>query len=180
MIPCPKCGFAGHRVIESRYQLKAQAKRRRCECKACGRRFNTQEQVWTGRLAPGPEPKPRPAAPPSQEAIWLARLDRFEASLAELQEQLHKVAAPAQPVASGHPPEGPAMPTASMPIEELGLPARAYNGLKRARINTVGDLLHYAPADLLEIRQFGTTSLDDVVWALDWLGLGLELRGAGS
>ena len=174
MIPCPECGSVDHRVIASRPQPKAAATRRRCECKACGYRFNTQEQVWTGRLAPGP----RPAAPPSQEAIWLARLDRLEASLAELRELLQKVAASAQPVASGHPPEGPATPTASMPIKELGLPARAYNGLKRARINTVGDLLELTPDDLLDIREFGATSLDYVVRALDRLGL--ELRGTNS
>jgi DNA-directed RNA polymerase subunit alpha len=65
-----------------------------------------------------------------------------------------------------------------MPIKELGLPARAYNGLKRARINTVGDLLELTPDDLLDIREFGATSLDYVVRALDRLGL--ELRGTNS
>jgi hypothetical protein len=159
MIPCPECGATGHRVIESRYQPKAAAKRRRCVCKACGYRFNTQERVWTGKLAPGPEPVA--STPPG--SIWLTRLDRLEASLAELQESLHK----ATPSLSSTFDD-------SVPIEQLDLrTARAYNLLKRARINTVGHLLQLTPADLLEIRKFGVTSLADVVQALDQLGLEL-------
>ena len=164
MIPCPECGALGHRVIESRYQPKAQAKRRRCVCKACGHRFNTQERVWTGVLAPGPEPEP--FTPPG--SIWLTRLDRLEASLAELQESLHKAT-----------PELSATLDDSVPIEQLDLrTARAYHLLKREKINTVGHLLRHTPDDLLEIRKFGTTSLADVVMALDQLGLELPREHA--
>ena len=179
MIPCPECGAVGHRVIESRYQPKAQAKRRRCACKACGHRFNTQERVWSGKLAPGAEPEP--FTPPG--SIWLTRLDRLETSLAELQESLHKATTAAQLVSlpSGHPPGVSTTFDDSVPIEQLDLrTARAYNLLKRARINTVGHLLQLTPADLLEIRKFGVTSLADVVQALDQLGLELprERRSA--
>ena len=174
MIPCPECGAVGHRVIESRYQPKAQAKRRRCVCKACGYRFNTQERVWSGKLAPGPEPEPVAFTPPG--SIWLTRLDRLEASLAELQESLHKATTAAQLVAlpSGHSPERSATPAASVPIEQLDLrTVRAFNGLKRAGVHTVGHLLTLTPTDLLEIRRFGATSLADVVMALEQLGLEL-------
>jgi hypothetical protein len=160
-------------VLESRYQSKQAAKRRRCVCKACGYRFNTQERVWTGKLAPGPEPVA--STPPG--SIWLTRLDRLEASLAELQESLHKATTAAQLVSlpSGHPQGISATLDDSLPIEQLGLrTARAYHLLKRAKINTVGHLLRLTPDDLLEIRKFGTCSLADVVGALDQLGLELS------
>ena len=40
-------------------------------------------------------------------------------------------------------------------IEELQLSVRAYNCLKKANINTVGDLLQHSPEQLLELRNFG-------------------------
>jgi hypothetical protein len=173
MIPCPECGALGHRVIESRYQPKAAAKKRRCVCKACGHRFNTQERIWTDKLVPGPEPVA--FTPPG--SIWLTRLDRLEASMAELQELLQKAtttAAQLVSMRSGHPPERSATPAASVPIEQLDLrTVRAFNGLKRAGVHTVGHLLTLTPTDLMEIRRFGATSLADVVMALDQLGLEL-------
>jgi DNA-directed RNA polymerase alpha subunit len=61
-----------------------------------------------------------------------------------------------------------------LPIEQLNLSTtRAYHLLKRARITTVGHLLQHTPADLLSLRMFGTTSLVDVVMALEQLGLEL-------
>ncbi len=61
-----------------------------------------------------------------------------------------------------------------IPIEELQLSVRAYNCLKRAQINTVADLLVYTEEDLLEIKNFGQKSADEVVQALkDRLGLTL-------
>ena len=69
----------------------------------------------------------------------------------------------------------------SLPIEHLDLrTARALNGLKRARIRTVGQLLRLTPDDLLDIRKFGTTSLADVVMALDQLGLELPRKRASA
>jgi DNA-directed RNA polymerase subunit alpha len=53
-----------------------------------------------------------------------------------------------------------------IPIEELALSARAYNGLKRAQINCVGDLIKYSIKDLKEIKNFGQKSLNEVVSAL--------------
>ncbi|RMF62645.1 MAG: DNA-directed RNA polymerase subunit alpha [Cyanobacteria bacterium J069] len=51
-------------------------------------------------------------------------------------------------------------------IEELNLSVRAYNCLKRAQINTVADLLEYSQEDLLEIKNFGAKSADEVIEAL--------------
>ncbi|MEN9231332.1 MAG: DNA-directed RNA polymerase subunit alpha [Thermostichus sp. DG02_5_bins_236] len=61
-----------------------------------------------------------------------------------------------------------------IPIEELQLSVRAYNCLKRAQINTVADLLVYTEEDLLEIKNFGQKSAEEVVEALK-LRLGLTL-----
>jgi DNA-directed RNA polymerase subunit alpha len=53
-----------------------------------------------------------------------------------------------------------------IPIEELQLSVRAYNCLKRAQINTVADLLQYTYEELLEIKNFGQKSAEEVVEAL--------------
>lgn len=57
-------------------------------------------------------------------------------------------------------------PTNQIPIEELQLSVRAYNCLKRAQINSVADLLDYSQEDLLEIKNFGQKSAEEVVEAL--------------
>jgi DNA-directed RNA polymerase subunit alpha len=57
-------------------------------------------------------------------------------------------------------------PTSQIPIEELQLSVRAYNCLKRAQINSVADLLAYSQEDLLEIKNFGQKSADEVIEAL--------------
>jgi DNA-directed RNA polymerase subunit alpha len=51
-------------------------------------------------------------------------------------------------------------------IEELQLSVRAYNCLKRAHIHSVADLLDYSQEDLLEIRNFGQKSAEEVIDAL--------------
>jgi len=65
-------------------------------------------------------------------------------------------------------------PTSQIPIEELQLSVRAYNCLKRAQINSVSDLLDYSQEDLLEIKNFGQKSAEEVIEALkDRLGITL-------
>ena len=51
-------------------------------------------------------------------------------------------------------------------IEELQLSVRAYNCLKRAKIHSVADLLDYSQEDLLEIKNFGQKSAEEVIDAL--------------
>ncbi|WP_026100977.1 DNA-directed RNA polymerase subunit alpha [Synechococcus sp. PCC 7336] len=53
-----------------------------------------------------------------------------------------------------------------IPIEELQLSVRAYNCLKRAQVNSVADLLVYSEEDLLEIKNFGQKSAEEVIEAL--------------
>lgn len=57
-------------------------------------------------------------------------------------------------------------PESQIPIEELQLSVRAYNCLKRAQINTVADLLDYSQEDLLEIKNFGAKSAEEVIESL--------------
>jgi len=57
-------------------------------------------------------------------------------------------------------------PISQIPIEELQLSVRAYNCLKRAQINSVADLLDYSQEDLLEIKNFGQKSAEEVIEAL--------------
>lgn len=65
-------------------------------------------------------------------------------------------------------------PASQIPIEELQLSVRAYNCLKRAQINTVADLLDYTQEDLLEIKNFGQKSAEEVIEALQ-VRLGITL-----
>jgi DNA-directed RNA polymerase subunit alpha len=53
-------------------------------------------------------------------------------------------------------------PYTNIAIEELQLSVRAYNCLKKAYINTVGDLLQYSPEKLQELKNFGKKSADEV------------------
>lgn len=68
-------------------------------------------------------------------------------------------------------------PTNQIPIEELHLSVRAYNCLKRAQINSVSDLLDYSQEDLLEIKNFGQKSAEEVIEALqERLGITLPME----
>jgi len=55
----------------------------------------------------------------------------------------------------------------TIPIEELNLSARAYNGLKRVQINLIGELLNFSLNDLREIKNFGQKSVQEVIEALE-------------
>ncbi len=52
---------------------------------------------------------------------------------------------------------------ADMSIEELELSVRAYNCLKRANIYTVGDLLKKTERELMDIKNFGKKSAEEVI-----------------
>ncbi|MDP4824561.1 MAG: DNA-directed RNA polymerase subunit alpha [Candidatus Nanopelagicales bacterium] len=62
----------------------------------------------------------------------------------------------------------------STPIEQLDLTVRSYNCLKREGIHTVGELISRSEADLLDIRNFGAKSIDEVKVKLVSLGLALK------
>jgi len=66
-------------------------------------------------------------------------------------------------------------PDLDLPIEDLDLSERPRNCLKRAQINTVGELLTKTEDDLLNITNFGQKSLDEVKEKLDERGLMLRL-----
>jgi DNA-directed RNA polymerase subunit alpha len=67
-------------------------------------------------------------------------------------------------------------PDLDLPIEDLDLSERPRNCLKRAQVNTVGELLRKSEDDLLAITNFGQKSLDEVIAKLDERGL--SLRGS--
>jgi DNA-directed RNA polymerase subunit alpha len=61
--------------------------------------------------------------------------------------------------------EGPSSPAANMldaPIEELDLPMRAYNSLKRNSITKIGQVLSLSDEEFLRMRNFGQKSLDEL------------------
>jgi DNA-directed RNA polymerase subunit alpha len=59
-------------------------------------------------------------------------------------------------------------------IEELNLSVRSYNCLKREGVNTVGDLVQKTESELMDIRNFGQKSIDEVKAKLEELGLSLR------
>jgi len=65
-------------------------------------------------------------------------------------------------------------PDLDLPIEDLDLSERPSNCLKRAQINTIGELLTKNEDDLLNITNFGQKSLDEVKQKLDERGLTLR------
>jgi DNA-directed RNA polymerase subunit alpha len=69
---------------------------------------------------------------------------------------------------------GPLGANLDTPIEELDLSVRSYNCLKREGITTVGELVTKSEADLLDIRNFGAKSIDEVREKLHELGLSLR------
>ena len=67
-------------------------------------------------------------------------------------------------------------PDLDLPIEDLDLSERPRNCLKRAQVNSVGELLLKTEDDLLAITNFGQKSLDEVIQKLDERGLSLKHR----
>ena len=67
-------------------------------------------------------------------------------------------------------------PDLELPIEDLELSERPRNCLKRAQVNSVGELLQKTEDDLLAITNFGQKSLDEVIQKLDERGLSLRTR----
>src|SRR6266702_4389081 len=62
----------------------------------------------------------------------------------------------------------------ALPIEELNLTVRSYNCLKREGIHTVGELVARSEQDLLDIRNFGAKSIEEVKQKLIDMGLALK------
>jgi DNA-directed RNA polymerase subunit alpha len=62
----------------------------------------------------------------------------------------------------------------ALPIEDLSLTVRSYNCLKREGIHTVSELVSRSEQDLMDIRNFGQKSIDEVKHKLAELGLTLK------
>ena len=62
----------------------------------------------------------------------------------------------------------------ALAIEDLDLTVRSYNCLKREGIHTVGELVARSEADLMDIRNFGSKSIDEVKQKLNELNLSLK------
>jgi len=67
----------------------------------------------------------------------------------------------------------------ALPVEDLQLTVRSYNCLKREGIHTVGELISRSEQDLLDIRNFGSKSIDEVKGKLIEMGLSLKDSAPG-
>jgi DNA-directed RNA polymerase subunit alpha len=61
-------------------------------------------------------------------------------------------------------------------LEELALPARAINALKGSEMNLVADLVQKTETDLVDVKNLGEKSIDEIKTALAALGLSLGMR----
>jgi DNA-directed RNA polymerase subunit alpha len=104
-------------------------------------------EVWTDGTTPPDEAVAQGAQILVSQFTLFAGLTRSQAALAQPARQ-----------------DGGALPTgvADMPIEELDLPQRAFNSLKRHGITKVGQLLQTPDEELLRMRNFGKKSLDEI------------------
>jgi DNA-directed RNA polymerase subunit alpha len=72
-------------------------------------------------------------------------------------------------------PEGPGKSTElEKQVEDLDLSVRSYNCLKRAGIHSVRQLVDFSENDLLNIRNFGAKSIEEVKDKLQSMDLGLK------
>jgi DNA-directed RNA polymerase subunit alpha len=71
-------------------------------------------------------------------------------------------------------PEAAGQEHLDLPIEALDLSERPRNCLRRAQVQTVGELIEKSEEDLLNITNFGQKSLEEVVAKLDELGFSLQ------
>jgi len=62
----------------------------------------------------------------------------------------------------------------NLSIDELDLSVRSYNCLKRANINTIGELIKHSTEDLMKVRNLGKKSLEEIVSKLEQMGLSLK------
>ncbi len=67
----------------------------------------------------------------------------------------------------------------ALPVEDLQFTVRSYNCLKREGIHTVGELISRSEQDLLDIRNFGAKSIDEVKAKLAEMGLSLKDSAPG-
>ncbi len=67
----------------------------------------------------------------------------------------------------------------ALPVEELKLTMRCYNCLKREGIHTVSELVSRSEQDLLDIRNFGSKSIEEVKLRLHEMGLSLKDSSPG-
>jgi len=70
--------------------------------------------------------------------------------------------------------EAPLSGDLALTIEDLNLSVRSYNCLKREGINTVGELVQRSEQELMDIRNFGQKSIDEVKGKLEELDLSLR------
>jgi DNA-directed RNA polymerase alpha subunit len=96
---------------------------------------------------------------------------RFRSEIAEIDALFQPLASLTMVEEPGLEPEPSA--EAQIPLEELNLSVRAYNCLKRAQVNSVSDLMGFSYEDLLEIKNFGSKSADEVIEALERIGITL-------
>jgi len=64
-----------------------------------------------------------------------------------------------------------------MTIEDLDLSVRSYNCLKRAGINTVGELVRKTEEEMMKVRNLGKKSFEEVEQKLSELGFSLSKSG---
>jgi uncharacterized protein len=104
-------------------------------------------------------------------------IEKFATNLAAQLASAGQEAGPPEP-GDGPGTAAPGDVARQLPIEDLHLPVRAYNSLRREGIHTVGDLAARNEADLRAIANLGPQSINEIKQKLAEQGLGLASAAA--
>jgi DNA-directed RNA polymerase subunit alpha len=83
------------------------------------------------------------------------------------------------PTAPGRPDGGDARRTAELlrqPIDDLELSVRSVNSLKNSNVRTLGDLVRLTEGQILQVKNFGKKSLQEIADLLEREGLNFGMR----
>jgi carbon monoxide dehydrogenase subunit G len=121
------------------------------------------------------------AAAPAAPSAPAAEPAQAEAAHAGPAVQAAEPAGTAEPAGAGPAAAaGSAADHLALPIEELNLPLRAYNSLRREGVHTVGDLVARTPQQLLAIENIGPASVEEIRQRLAARGLALTEAPASA
>ena len=93
---------------------------------------------------------------------------------------LSAAASASDELAPGPDQDDPDQDDLAQPLEELSLPLRAYNSLRREGVHTVADLVAKTPQELLAIENIGPASVEEIRQRLADRGLSLSEGDAGE
>lgn len=104
------------------------------------------------------------------QKIWETK-DAYEARIRSILDELNRLSeiVNSTEVLRSNDPE-----VLDIPLEELNLSVRSFNALRRRGVKTVRDLVSMTEEDIMNVRNFGKRSYDEIIGILEKMGLKLR------